>query len=56
MSKEQLRALKVLAANARKYSPRIEKKLRKAGIKPDPALVYAAAKYYEALDSLAQRG
>ncbi|MBZ5644124.1 MAG: hypothetical protein LAO19_15285 [Acidobacteriia bacterium] len=54
MSKEQLRALRTLAANARKYTPRIENKLRKAGIKPDPALVYAAAKYYEALDRLAK--
>jgi hypothetical protein len=54
MSKKQLRALRALAANARKHSPRIEKTLRKAGIKPDPALVYAAAKYYVALDRLAK--
>jgi len=54
MSKKQLRALRALAANVRKYTPRIEKKLRKAGIKPDPALVYAAAKYYDALDRLAK--
>ena len=54
MSKEQIRALRALAANIRKYTPRIEKKLRKAGIKPDPALVYTAAKYYDALDRLAK--
>ncbi len=54
MSKKQLRALRALAANVRKYTPRIEKKLRKAGIKPDPALVYTAAKYYDALDRLAK--
>jgi hypothetical protein len=54
MSKKQLRALRALAANIRKYTPRIEKKLRKAGIKPDPALVYTAAKYYDALDRLAK--
>jgi hypothetical protein len=54
MSKKQIRALKVLAANVRKNTPRIEKKLRKAGIKPDPALVFTAAKYYEALDRLAK--
>ena len=54
MSKEQLRALKVLAANVRKYTPRIEKKLRKAGIKPDPALVFTAAMYYPALNRLAK--
>jgi hypothetical protein len=49
-----MRALKVLAANIRKNTPRIEQKLRRAGIKPDPALVYTAAKYYEALDRLAK--
>jgi len=54
VSKKQLRAPKTLAANARKHSPRIERKLRKVGIKPDPALVYAAAKYYLALDRLAK--
>ena len=53
MSKEQLRALRTLAANVRKYTPRIEKKLRKAGIKPDPALVFTAAMYYPALNRLA---
>ena len=54
MSNKQRRALRVLAANVRKYTPRIEKKLRKAGIKPDPALVYTAAKYFDALDRLAK--
>jgi hypothetical protein len=54
MSKEQLRALKVLAANVRKYKPSIEKKLRRAGIKPDPALVFTAAMYYPALNRLAK--
>jgi hypothetical protein len=53
MSGKQLRALRALAANVRKNSPRIEQKLRKAGVKPDLALVYPAAKYYEALDRLA---
>jgi hypothetical protein len=54
MSKKQLRALRALAANVRKYTPRIEKKLRKAGIKPDPALVFTAAMYYPALNRLAK--
>jgi hypothetical protein len=54
MSKKQIRALRVLARNIRKNSPRIERKLRKAGIKTDPALVYTAAKYYDALDRLAK--
>lgn len=46
--------LKVLAANVRKNAPRIEKKLRKAGVKPDPALVFTAAMYYDALNRLAK--
>lgn len=54
MSKKQIRALRALAANVRKYTPRIEKKLRKAGIKPDPALVFVAAMYYPALNRLAK--
>jgi hypothetical protein len=54
MSKEQIRALRILARNMRKNTPSIEKKLREAGIKPDPALVYTAAKYYDALDRLAK--
>jgi len=54
MSKKQIRALRALAANVRKYTPRIEKKLRKAGIKPDPALVFIAAMYFPALNRLAK--
>jgi len=54
MSMEQLRALRALAANVRKYTPRIEKKLRKAGIEPDPVLVFTAAMYYPALNRLAK--
>ena len=49
-----MRVLKALAANVRKNTPRIEKKLRKSGVKPDPALVFTAAMYYEALDRLAK--
>jgi len=49
-----LRALRAMSRNIRKYTPIIEKKLRAAGVKPNPALVYSAAKYYEALDRLAK--
>ena len=54
MSKKEIRALRVLAANVRKYTPLIEKKLRKAGIEPDPVLVFSAAMYYPALNRLAK--
>ena len=54
MSKEQMRALKELAASVRKNTPRLEKKLRKAGLKADPALVFSVAMYYDCLDRLAK--
>lgn len=54
MTRELKRALREAARNIRKYSPRIRKKLRKAGVKPDPTLVFAAAKHYEVLDKLAK--
>jgi hypothetical protein len=54
MSKEQLRALKVLAANVRKNTPRIKKKLRKAGLQADPVVVFSVAMYYDCLNRLAK--
>ena len=54
MSKKQLRALRALAANVRKNTPRIEKKLLKAGLKADPAVVFSVAMYYDCLNRLAK--
>ena len=54
MSKKQIRALRALAANVRKNTPRIEKKLRKAGLKADPAVVFSVAMYYDCLNRLAK--
>jgi hypothetical protein len=55
MTNEQIRALRELARNVKKNTPRVIRKLRKAGIKkPNPALVYTAAKYYDCLDRLAK--
>ena len=42
-----------LKRNVRRYSERVEKKLAKPGAKPDPVVVYSAAKYYPALKKLA---
>ena len=55
MSPQARRALIELARNVRKNTPRVVRKLRKAGVKkPNPALVYTAAKYYDCLDRLAK--
>ena len=55
MSPEARRALIDLARNIKRNTPRVRAKLRKAGIKrPNPALVYTAAKYYDCLDRLAK--
>ncbi len=47
-------ALLLLYKSVEKYSPQIRRKLKKAGVTPDPALVYSAAKYYVALNKLAK--
>jgi hypothetical protein len=54
MSKEQIRALRVLAENVRKNTPSIQAKLRKAGRKADPAVVFSVAMYYDCLNRLAK--
>ena len=54
MSTRARRALGQLSKSIRENSPRINKKLCEAGIKPDPALVFSAAKYYRALNKLAK--
>lgn len=54
MRRETRRALVVFSSNIRKNSARINKKLSKAGVKPDPALVFSAAKYFQALNKLAK--
>jgi hypothetical protein len=55
MSPEARRALIELARNIKENTPRVRAKLRKAGVKkPNPALVYTAAKYYDCLERLAK--
>ncbi|HXW18372.1 MAG TPA: hypothetical protein VEJ39_08705 [Candidatus Acidoferrales bacterium] len=53
MSYKARMALKSLSENIQRNTPQIEEAFRKAGISPDPALVYSAAKYFEALNRLA---
>jgi hypothetical protein len=55
MSPQARRALIELARNVKKNTPRVVQKLRKAGVKkPNPAVVYTAAKYNDCLDRLAK--
>ena len=53
MSHKVRHALNTLSENIQQNTPQIEEKLRLAGVDPDPALVYTAAKYFEALNRLA---
>lgn len=53
MSKQGRRALEALKTSIRQNRGRVERKLRRSGIKPDIAVVYSAAKYYSALKRLA---
>jgi hypothetical protein len=52
MSKEMRRTLLTLARNYSKNKPRIEKRLRKAGLKADPAVVFTVAIYSDCLNRL----
>ena len=53
MSLKTRRALDTLSKSIQEHSAQVEEKLRLAGVTPDPALVYTAAKYFEALNKLA---
>lgn len=48
------RALNSLSESIARNTFTIEEALRKAGVNPDPALVYSAAKYFDALSKLAK--
>jgi hypothetical protein len=48
------KALLQLARRVKKNTPIIEKRLRAAGIEPNPALVFAAAMNFGALERLAK--
>ena len=52
--KRQRKTLSALKKSIQENTPRIERKLARAGKKGDPALVYAAAKYYKTLKKLAK--
>jgi len=54
MSNETRRALRALKDSIHRNSPLIRRKLSRSGMKPDRALVYSTAKYYETLKRLAK--
>lgn len=55
MSEQIRRALEDLSNSIDHNLPKIERKLCKAGISPGNPLVYSVAKYYSALDKLADK-
>lgn len=55
MTTQTRRALDSLSESIQRNTPQIEEMLRKAGVNPDAALVYSAAKYFEALNKLAAK-
>jgi hypothetical protein len=54
MSKKNKLALLQALKEVKKNTPVIERKLAKAGVKPDPVLLFFAAKNYRALNKLAK--
>lgn len=52
--KETRKTLAILQKSIRENTPKIERQLKKAGKKADPALVYSFAKYYKTLKRLAK--
>jgi hypothetical protein len=55
MSAKARLALNGFSKSILENSAQIEETLRKNGVNPDPALVYTAAKYFEALNKLAEK-
>jgi hypothetical protein len=55
MSSVTRRALKRIAKNIRTNTPRINRKLARSSAQANYALVFTAAKYYDALNRLAEK-
>lgn len=54
MSNQIKRALAKLSASMNKNLPHVKQQLSQAGVSSENALVYSVAKYYPALDKLAE--
>ena len=55
MSRANWTALFELRKVVEKNTPRVERKLREAGVSPDPAIVFSTAQYYDTLKKLAKK-
>lgn len=55
MSSATKKAIREIQQNIKKYAPVVEKKLAKAGIAADPAIVFSTAQYYTTLTKLAKK-
>ena len=49
------KALRETQENIKKRAPLVEENLSKAGVKPDPAIVFSTAQYYDTLKKLAKK-
>jgi len=54
MTAKTRKNLEALKKSIKENTPRIERKLARAGVKADPALVHSAAMYYPTLKKLAK--
>lgn len=54
MSKQERRALQNLKLSIKQNTKLVERKLAHSGTRPDLAVVYSAAKYYQTLKKLAK--
>ena len=54
VGRQMREALRTLRLSIRQNTQRVEKKLTQSGVKPDPAVVYSTAKYYQTLKRLAK--
>jgi len=54
MSERVRLAIEQLSRSVTQNSAHVDETLRKAGVRPDRALVFTAAKYFEALTKLAE--
>ncbi len=55
MSTANRKALLELKKTVEKHAPLVEKRLCRAGIPPDPAIVFSTAQYYDTLKKLAKK-
>ena len=53
MNDEMIQRAKVLLESVEKHSPEVQRRIKAAGFKASPLLVFSIAKYWDALERLA---